>query len=184
MRHFKTRVPTILTAALLFSAMALHAQGKGMELHANSQATASDVGLPSYPGATLYKEPGSDSGAVDMGLTFGDFHLRVVAAQYQTSDSASQVLDFYRKPLSRYGEVLECDHSKAVGTLKVTRSGLTCSDKDPDHPVNLNSDDDHELRAGQPGKFRIVGIGKTEGKNTRFGVVLVELPKDSDKKSD
>jgi len=38
-------------------------------------------------------------------------------------------LAFYRKPLSRYGEVLECDQSKPVGSHIVTRDGLTCSDE-------------------------------------------------------
>jgi hypothetical protein len=155
----------------------------GMELHANGRATAAEVGLPAYPGAKLYKEPGSDSGAVDMGVTFGNFHFRIVAASYLTDATPAQVLDYYRKPLARYGDVLECDHGKPVGAVSVAHGGLTCSDGGEAN-VKVNgkesSSDDHELRAGTPQRFRIVGIGEKQGNSTRFGLVYVELPKDSD----
>src|SRR5580658_5507524 len=85
--------------------------GKGFELHTNSNATAADVGLPVYPRSKLSKNAGNDS-AVDMGFTFGDTHFRLVAANYVSGDSTAQILDFYRKPLTRYGDVLECDHGK------------------------------------------------------------------------
>jgi hypothetical protein len=155
----------------------------GMELHANGGVTATDIGLPAYPGATLYKEPGSKSDSVDLGFTFGDVHFRIVAASYLSGASAGQILDFYRKPMAKYGEVLECDHGKAVGALKATHSGLTCSD--PDHVQSsgsVDSSDDHELRAGDKHKFRVVGIGDKKGDSTRFGLVYVELPKDDEKK--
>jgi len=162
---------------------------KGVELHAKSDITAADIGIPAFPGATPYKEPGSDSGAVDLGLTFGDFHFRVLAASYLTTASPAQVLDFYRKPLSRYGEVLECDHGKPVGAIKVARGGLTCSSSEGDHMQAGSSPDsatDHELRAGTPHHYRIVGIDQPKGGSTHFGVVEVELPKDAEtgKKSD
>jgi hypothetical protein len=176
----------LLATMALFSSSAARAQssGKGVELHANGQATAAEVGLPAYPGATIYKEKDSDSGALDMGLTFGDFHFRVVAASYQTGDSPAKVLDFYRKPLARYGDVLECDHGNPVGALKVARSGLTCSSSDGQHvEVNGSSSDDHELRVGTPSRFRIVAIAEPHSTQTRFGVVLVELPKDTDDKA-
>lgn len=186
-----SRIDSLLRLSLSFACIVSPAvpalaqsSGKGVELHANGQATAADVGLPTYPSASLYKEPGSDSSSVDMGLSFGDFHFRVIAASYKTGDTPEKVLEFYRKPLSRYGEVLECDHGKPVGALKVAHSGLTCSDSaHGDHlQVNGDSSDDHELRAGTPSKFRIVGIGAPVDNSTRFGLVFVELPKDSDAK--
>jgi hypothetical protein len=152
--------------------------GKGFELHANGAATAADVGLPTYPGSKLSKSGGNDA-AVDMGFTFGDTHFRLVAANYITGDSIAQILDFYRKPLARYGDVLECDHGKAVGATKTARSGLTCGDQNG----NQISSESHELRAGTPEKFRIVGIGEREGSAIHFGLVYVETPKDSGGKS-
>jgi len=161
--------------------------GKGVELHALGNATAAEVGLPAYPGATPYKEPGSDSGSVDLGLSFGDFHFRVVAAGYVSTDSPGKILDFYRKPLARYGEVLECDRGKPVGAVKSTRGGLTCSDGEDRIQANdaVDSSTDHELRAGTAHKFHIVGIDEKHERSTHFGLVYVELPKDNDgKKSD
>ncbi|HEX4019906.1 MAG TPA: hypothetical protein VHX63_02075 [Acidobacteriaceae bacterium] len=166
-RIFSIFAAMMLLAAILFCGSgALLAQdsdsGVNLALHANSHASAATIGLPAYPGATLYKEPGSDSPA--------------------------QVLDFYRKPLSRYGEVLECDHGKPVGAMTVTRSGLTCSDEHGGHvQVNGSADSssDHELRAGTPHRYRIVAVDASHDAahagTTRFGLVYLELPKDSDK---
>ena len=159
-------------------------------LHVNSHASAASIGLPAYPGATPYHDPskkGNDS-SLDMGFTFGDVHLSVLVASYLTGDSPEQVLAFYRKPLSRYGEVLECDHGKAVGKLTITSSGLTCSDKHDDHVHvqvngNGNSSDDHELRTGSPHKYRIVGIDDLKDGKTKFGLVYLELPKVKDGKA-
>jgi hypothetical protein len=177
--------PTIvLFVAIVFcSNVASLAQNSGVNLalHANDHASAADVGLPNYPGASPYKEPDNDS-AFDLGFTAGDSHFRLIAANYVTRDSPEQVLAFYRKPLSHYGEVLECDHGKPVGSLTVTRSGLTCSDQQGGNvQVNGHADSsDHELRAGTPHKFRVVGIDKSQPKSTHFGLVFIELPKDND----
>lgn len=154
-----------------------------LALHANTHVTAGDIGLPEYPGAAPYKNPDdkdSDS-AVDLGFTFGSVHFLVKAASYITHDSPAQVLDFYRKPLSHYGQVLECDHGHPVGSLKQTRTGLTCND---DAGIHSNSKDDssggHELRAGRPTRYRLVGIDTSRSGSTRFGMAYIELPKESD----
>jgi len=160
-----------------------HSSDFNLNLHANSHATASDVGLPGYPGAILFKSKDDDASA-DLGLVLGDFNFQLKAVSYVTSDSPQKVLAFYRKPLSQYGEVLECDHGKPVGSLTVTRSGLTCADqKDGNIQVNGsgNSSKNHELRAGSPRRFRIVGIDDSHQGSTRFGLVYLELPKDDDK---
>ncbi len=153
--------------------------GVNLALHANSHTRAADIGLPNYPGATLYKDDGDDSGA-DLGLTAGDFHFNLMAVKYVTSDPAARVLAFYRKPLSRYGEVLECDQGKPVGAVTVTRSGLTCGEVEHG---NANSSNDHEIRAGSPHQYRIVGIDDSHPGSTRFGLVYLELPKDSGEKT-
>lgn len=99
-----------------------------LELHANKHASAAQIGLPAYPGAILAKETDDDNTA-DLGFTFGDTHFRLMVAKYITTDTPESVLAFYRKPLSRYGEVLECNDGKPVGTPAVARSGLGCSDQ-------------------------------------------------------
>jgi hypothetical protein len=165
----------LLAAILFFEVVESSGQDSGVNLalHANSHASAADVGLPAYPGATPYKDAGNDS-AADLGLTAGDFHFSLLAVNYATNDAAARVLSFYRKPLSRYGEVLECDHGKPVGPLSVARSGLTC---------DTESSSDHELRAGSPHQYRIVGIDESHPGSTHFALVYLDLPKDSGDKT-
>lgn len=151
-----------------------------LDVHANSHATAEKIGLPVYPGATLYQD--KDNSSADLGLVLNSFHFDLKAVNYITPDAGDKVLDFYRKPLSRYGEVLECLHGKPVGERSKASSGLTCSDEQGGHlDVNGSADSskDHELRAGTPKKFRIVAINDdAPAGKTRFGLVYLELPKD------
>jgi hypothetical protein len=175
----------LFAAVLSCGGSASHAQNSDfkLELHANKHASAAEIGLPAYPGATLAKETDNDNTA-DLGFTFGDTHFRIMVAKYLTADSPDRVLAFYRKPLSRYGEVLECDHGKPVGELTVAQSGLTCSEQKEggltvtDHGL---STDGHELRVGSPHKFRVVCIDESHPQSTRFWLVYIELPKDNDK---
>jgi hypothetical protein len=45
--------------------------------------------------------------------------------------------------------------------------------------VTVNeSDDDHELRAGTPKQFWIVGVDDAKNGKTKFGLVALVLPKD------
>jgi len=192
-RTFPAVVAGVVLASTIFLAGPQgFAQNSGfnLELHADAQTTAADVGLPVYPGSKIYKDKDNDAGA-DLGFTLGDVHFVLKAVNYVTGDSPAQVLAFYRKPLSRFGEVLECDRGKPVGALTVTHSGLTCADKDGSTTglqVNgsANSGTDHELRAGSPRKFRIVGIDlpHSGSASTRFGLVYLELPKDKDDKDE
>jgi hypothetical protein len=178
LRLFPSLPATVLSAAILLAGGAVargQDSGINLALHANSHTKAADIGLPAYPGSTLYKDDGNDSGA-DLGLTAGDFHFALLSVNYVTSDPAAQVLAFYRKPLSRYGEVLECYQGKPVGALTVTRSGLTCGEVGSD---NTSSSTDHEIRAGSPHQYRIVGIDDSHPGSTRFGLVYLDLPKDS-----
>lgn len=184
----KLRWAVGLLALVLCTAPVLWGQSSDLDLslHARSKATAADVGLPVYPGAQLYRSP-DDSGkkdndsSIDAGLSFGDFHISIIAVSYETSDSTDQVLKFYRKPLARYGQVLECDHGKPIGKITVTNTGLTCSDTHGGH-VDVNGSGDSsknlELRAGSPHKFRIVGIDPSKNGKTHFGLVYLELPQD------
>ena len=174
----------ICAGAVTFLAMSggsLRAQDGdfNLDLHANGHATAQAIGLPEYPGAKPYKEKDDDSSSADLGMILNSFHFRLQVASYLTPDSGERVLDFYRKPLSRYGEVLECDHGHPVGSLQQTNTGLTCGDKGH---VQINgsadSSTDRELRAGTPLKFRIVAINSSVDGQTKFGLVSLEMPRE------
>ena len=178
--------PAIVLTAAVWCAVPCFAQDSdfNLNLHANSHATAKDIGLPVYPGATPVKDKDSDSSAANLGFVLNSlrFNLRVVS--FVTTDSPERVLEFYKKPLAKFGEVLECDHGKPVGSLTVTKSGLTCGDRkgSSGHATWNGSDSDHELRAGMPEQFRIVGVDSTENGKTKFGLVALVLPKDEDGK--
>jgi len=176
---------SLFAAVLCSTGTASSAQNSDfkLELHANKNVGAAQIGLPDYPGATLAKETDDDSTA-DLGFTLGDTHFRLLVAKYVIADSPDRVLAFYRKPLARYGEVLECNRGKPVGDLTVVHSGLTCSGQKEgglaltDHGL---SSDGHELRAGSPHQFRIVCIDESHRQPTHFWLVYIELPKDNDK---
>jgi hypothetical protein len=179
---------SLFAAVLSCGGTASYAQNSDfkLELHANKHVSATEIGLPAYPGATLAKETDDDNTA-DLGFTFGDTHFRIMVAKYITADTPDRILAFYRKPLSRYGEVLECNHGKPVGDLTVAHSGLMCSEQKEggltvtDHGL---STDGQELRAGSPHQFRVVCIDKSDPQSTRFWLVYIELPKDNDKEEE
>jgi hypothetical protein len=183
-RPILTVIPAIVLMAAVSFAVPSFAQNSDFNLnvHANSHATAKDIGLPVYPGATPFKDKDSDSSSADLGFLLNSFHFSVKAVNFVTTDSLEHVLEFYRKPLAKFGEVLECDHGKSVGSLTVTKSGLTCGDRKNGRMTVNGSDSDHQLRAGTPEQFRIVGVESTENGKTKFGLVAVVLPKDEDGK--
>jgi hypothetical protein len=156
----------------------------GLHVQSN-QTTASDVGLPVYPGATVFKDKDNDSANVQM--NFGNFHLKVLAASYQSADSADKIFAFYRTALAQYGEVLECKDDHPVGQPAVASSGLTCSDNDHGKHgavVQMNglNHDGRQLRAGSPHSFRLVEVDNNGGTN-KIELVYLELPRGGEKDS-
>ncbi len=184
-RSFVFPAITLLAAAFALGGELSYAQDKdfNLEVHANSHASAKDLGLPAYPGATLVKGSEDDSNA-DLGFAFGKTRFRLIVAKYTTTDSPERVLAFYRKPLAIFGDVLECNQGKPVGSEIATKSGLTCSEQ-KDGGVTLSdqsiSSNHHELRAGSPHRFRMVAIDETDSKSTRFVLLYVDTPKNDDK---
>jgi hypothetical protein len=146
----------------------------GLQVKTND-AVAEGIGLPTYPGATLVKKD-KDNGAADVNLSFGNFHLRVKAASFRSTDSPDKVTAFYRNALKRYGDVIECSNNKAVGTTTRTAEGLTC---DNDHETHITVDEEMskkmELKAGSKQHQHIVAIDP-EGSGTKFGLVALDLP--------
>jgi hypothetical protein len=148
-------------------------------VHVNTdQLSASDLGMPVYPGAhTITGDDKHKSADVHMG--FGEWQLRVKAVSYGTMDSKEKVAEFYKKALGRYGDVITCDGNSPVGTPIVTRDGLNCSDNDTNGKVKLDSNDfrhDFQLKAGSKRHQHIIGFEDTKGGQTRFALVALDLP--------
>jgi hypothetical protein len=133
------------------------------------------TGLTVYPGATPLKDDDHDSDSADVNLSFGDFHLGVKAASYSTPDAPAKVIAFYKNDMTHFGDVIECQNDKPIGTPVRTSQGLTCEEKS--HNTTHSSDHDEiELRTGSPSAQHIVGV-EPKGSGTKIGLVMLNLPK-------
>jgi hypothetical protein len=148
-------------------------------VHVNTdQTSAADLGLPLYPGA----EPVTDDDkhkSADVHLGFGEWQLRVKAVSYSTSDSQEKVAAFYKKALTRFGDVITCQGSSPVGTPTVTHEGLNCEDNDKNNKVKFDSSDfrqDFQLKAGSKRHQHIVGFEDSKAGKTKFALVALDLP--------
>ena len=161
---------SLVVAMLLLSAGACTAEGSGsgdsMEasVRVNGEATADDVGLPAYPGSKLYKEPGESSSGANVGLSTPLFGLKVAAVKLESADKPEHVAKFYRKALSKYGDLLDCSDGAATTAKAASSEGLKCDPADSD---------DHRIvyKVGTEKDQRIVAI-KPHGKSSRFDLVM------------
>jgi hypothetical protein len=147
----------------------------GMTVKTNDASAVDGLGLPVYPGAELVKKD-KNSGSADVNMSFGSFQLKVKAASYRTQDSPEQVTAFYRKALGRYGDVIQCQKDRPVGSPSRTAEGLTCdNEKDSHMYVNDDESGKMELKAGSKQHQHIAAIDP-EGNGTKFGLVALDLP--------
>lgn len=150
---------------------------RGLELgfKVNDNATARAVGLPTYPGSKPYKDDDDDSSAADIGISTPLFGLKVVAMELETADKPERVAAFYRKALSKYGDVLECndnDDGKRKSEPSADSDEVTCDADEPGrHSV--------VYKVGTEKNQRIVAI-EPHGNGTRFSLVHVDIRGDSE----
>jgi hypothetical protein len=150
-----------------------------------------DVGLPVYPGAVETGKHGDDSGSADIHMSFGSWHLTVKAIEYHSGDSEDKIIDFYKKAMGQYGDVLTCKDKSALGEPQKTRQGLTCAnDHEYDLSMKADTSKNHEnaqtspisgdikLLAGSPDNQHIVEVTPNSG-GTKFSIVFVQLPHQS-----
>ena len=152
----------------------------GMQVKTNESDAVSGIGLPIYPGAEFVKKNNKndrDKGAADVNLSFGSFQLRVKAANYSTPDTPDKVEAFYRAALARYGDVIQCENNKPVGSPTRTAEGLTCDNDKDNHHITGNDDmsEKMQLKAGSKQHQHIVAV-EPEGTGTKFGLVALDLP--------
>ena len=136
-----------------------------IHVETDEQAKAHDTGLPVYPGAREAASDEHDKSKANVDLGFAGFGLKVVAAKYETDDSLDKLKDFYRKALSKYGKVVECNGDLDV--FEHQSRTMTCKPS-----------------GGEPGKFEM-GAGtsdvahvvsiKPRAKATQFSLVYIQL---------
>ena len=145
----------------------------GLDIKTYDAARRAGVGLPQYPGAEPVRDD-KNTGAANIDMSFGSFHLRVKALSYRTSDSPEKVLSFYREALRRYGDVIECRYGQPVGTPTRTSEGLSCDHNDyGDHQHHESKE--LELRTGSEKHQHLVTI-EHEGSGTKFAMIALDLP--------
>jgi hypothetical protein len=145
-------------------------------IHVSKGANPEDVGVAIYPGATLKeREDGQDKSANVNISSFG-YQLKVVALEYESSDSPAKVVAYYKDQLKRYGDVLVCHTSGLNVNPDVKRQDegshlLTC---EGDHGVDI------ELKVGTRENQHIVAV-EPAGNGSNFSIVYVRTHgKDAD----
>lgn len=149
----------------------------GMSVKTDQATVQNGVGLAVYPGATPIKEEDGDhdSGAADVNFSFGSFHLGVKALTYQTPDAGDKVMAFYRKEMTKYGNVIHCHGNEPVGLPAQTQDGLTCNIDNKNHTYAINRKNEDQLRAGSRLHQHIVSVVPRDS-GTKISLIALDLP--------
>src|SRR5215475_9782714 len=83
-------------------------------IHVSKAANPEDVGIAIYPGAKLKEKDSGDDKSANVNISGFGYGLKVVALQYESNDSPSKVVDYYKNQLKKYGTVLVC-HTDHMG---------------------------------------------------------------------
>jgi hypothetical protein len=139
-------------------------------LKVDTGTQASDNGIPVYPGAKPREaDKNGDKHRANVNIGGLGFGLKVIAAEYDTSDPPDKVKSFYEDKLKQFGDVLVCKGHNSDGG-DVTMHGdsddkLTCKDS---HGSGW------ELKTGTQHNQHLVSI-EPDGAGTRFGTVLIQI---------
>ena len=156
-------------------------------IHVNADKPSASLGIALYPGAIADPDHDGDKDA-DVQLGFGEWKMRVQVAHFNTSDNQDKVLTYYRKSLSRYGDVIECKDNEPIGSPAKTAEGRTCSENDQDNHIKVDHGGDHglTLRAGSKRHQHIVAFDKDDADSaagpTKFTLIALDLPAETPKK--
>ena len=147
-------------------------------IHVSKRADASDVGLAIYPGARLkLKDSDGDDKSANVNISGFGYGVRVIALEYETDDSPTKLVAFYKDQLKKYGNVLEC---RTSSHLDVNMKGSK-SDKES-HELTCDSTrgNNIELKVGTKENQHIVSV-EPEAKGASFSLVYVRTHgKDAD----
>ena len=153
-----------------FAARPLPAQGsRSAGLIVSDNVTASDIGLPVYPGAKPYRDPGGkDSNAARITAWAGTWGLKVAATKLESNDYPVKVAEFYRKALGKYGSVLDC--ANGGRQRDDDQDALTCGDDKPDPGGML-------FKVGTKAEQHLVAINP-HGRGSIFSLIYLRVPED------
>jgi hypothetical protein len=138
-------------------------------IHVSNQATASDIGLPVYPGARRKPDQtDNDNKSANVNVSGFGYSLKVIALQYESDDAPAKVVAFYDDQLKKFGNVLVC-HTSGLD-VNADIQGL---DKGPhDLTCQGSAGSNVELKVGTKENQHIVAV-ESEGKGSTFSLVYV-----------
>ena len=144
-------------------------------LHVNKEVSATDTGLPVYPGSHRVEEALSDNneGATVNVLT-GIFGMKVTAVKYETDDPVDKVKDYYRSQLQKYGNYIECK----ANTIAIS-PGAEGDSNSKNLVCEQTSGDNIELKAGTPHNQHAVAIEPLD-KGSRYALVYLQIHEKKD----
>lgn len=128
-------------------------------------ASAKEIGLPIYPGSKAHKDEPNDSGA-NLGLWGGSSGFKLAVMKMETPDAPDKVTAFYKKALSKYGNVLDCTNNQNKAEDQNSKA-LTCGTDKPEKGGMI-------FKAGTKDKQHIVGVEPNE-KGTVYNLVYVSV---------
>ena len=146
-------------------------------IHVSKGANPEDVGVAIYPGARLkQKDSDGDDKSANVNISGFGYGLKVVALEYESSDSPAKVVDYYKDQLKKYGKVLVChtSHMDVDADIKDQEHGtheLTCEGRSG---VTV------ELKVGTKENQHIVAV-EPAGSGSSFSLVYLRTHgKDAD----
>lgn len=130
-----------------------------------------DTGLPLYAGAKPYHKSDSEHNSANVNISSSFFGVKVVAAEYTSSDAPDKITDYYRNALKTFGKVVECKGSYNDNVNVQKDNG-----KDDERPVGCEdshgNSDGIELKVGTNKHQHVVGV-RPEGSGSRFALVYI-----------
>jgi len=148
----------LVASAALAAEPASSGAGFSAGLTVRPGASAGDIGLPVYPGATPWREDGEDSPGAGINLWGGAFGLQLFVLKLRAPDNVDNVARFYREAMSRQGRLIDCsagtpaEPPPAAGDSKLLRC-----DSDRAKPGG------RLFKVGLPGGVRMVAIEPAGG---------------------
>ena len=138
-------------------------------IHVSKGADVADVGLSVYPGARL-KQRGTDGEdrSANVNISGFGFGVKVVAMEYESSDSPAKLLAYYKDQLQKYGHVLECHTSH----MDFNADGQGWDHGSHELTCDGSSGSNIELKVGTKENQHIVAI-RPEGQGSNFSLVYV-----------
>jgi len=135
-------------------------------LKVRTEVDPKEIGLPVYAGARRAADDPRDTTSANVTLGIPGFGLKVIAAKFESDDSADKVLDFYRKELKAYGSVTECKGDLNLKGESPSEQQFTCKEKPGRDEVTLGT--------GKGSSHRIVSVERKD-KGCKFALVYLQM---------